>query len=497
MINVKAPAPETPDFKNVDIIRSGTQLVLPEGMTYAQGREWLTKKEQEENAVDAVHEVFEAFPYEGSYAFMKALTRIFGFATLDKLPKPFFGPQPPSMVRIQVGLNEWVHVPWGTFHVGPLKAALQCHITYADNNVPNFTLVGSCRRGDLPKLREVCDLTRRILKEESIFKGQAIALRFETNPEWAMQMPKFIDVSGTREEDLIFPSEVAEMVETSLFTPIEHTQECREHGVPLKRGILLEGPFGVGKTLTANVTAKKATRNGWTFIYLDRPSNLDRAIVFARRFAPCVLFSEDIDVVVDQERDENMNLILNTLDGVDSKGQEVMVVLTTNNIETIEPALLRPGRLDAVIPVRPPDQRAAERLIRLYARTMLSIDEDVTDAAKLLSGRIPAAIREAVERAKLAAIRRTGNLQLSGQDLAQAARSLLAHLELLDREDPPDYTGNHQLGNAIVAAAQMVSDTLRAVTQPDEPYTTDVNRGNGAALTGVPTRLVLSENSEG
>jgi SpoVK/Ycf46/Vps4 family AAA+-type ATPase len=74
------------------------------------------------------------------------------------------------------------------------------------------------------------------------------------------------------------------------------------HKVPLKRGVLLEGPYGTGKTLTAFVTAKKCVENGWTFIMLDRVAALKEALTFARMYAPAVVFAEDIDRSVEGER---------------------------------------------------------------------------------------------------------------------------------------------------------------------------------------------------
>src|SRR5262249_43736373 len=158
----------------------------------------------------------------------------------------------------------------------------------------------------------------------------------------------------------------------------------------------------------------KAVRNGWTFIYLDTVLDLKRGLDFAARYAPAVLFAEDIDRVVDGERSVSLDEILNTIDGVDTKNGEIITVFTTNHVEKINPAMLRMGRLDALIHVAPPDAKAAERLVQLYSRGLLEDNCDLTEVGKMLSGKIPAFIREVTERAKIATIARVGGPDIAG-----------------------------------------------------------------------------------
>jgi transitional endoplasmic reticulum ATPase len=135
------------------------------------------------------------------------------------------------------------------------------------------------------------------------------------------------------------------------------------------------------------------------------------------------------------DRDNVIDHILNVIDGVESKSTEIMIVLTTNDIENITPALLRPGRLDAVIYIDKPDAKAAERLARQYGRGLISDDEDISEAAAALAGRIPAVIREAVERSKLAAIMMTPigePLRISNAALLHSATRMQIQLNLLE-----------------------------------------------------------------
>jgi SpoVK/Ycf46/Vps4 family AAA+-type ATPase len=175
-------------------------------------------------------------------------------------------------------------------------------------------------------------------------------------------------------------------------------------------------------------------------MYIEHARQLDKAIALARQYQPCVIFAEDIDSAVDEDEDgrtEAINNILNTIDGIGSKSTEIMVVLTTNHVDNISQAMLRPGRLDAVIPVRAPDAGAVIRLIHLYARDMLAEGEDLTQVGLALSGQIPAIIREAIERAKLSAfdsMKEGEALRIHASDLLIAAAGMKAQIELLAPE---------------------------------------------------------------
>src|SRR5690606_20126549 len=132
-----------------------------------------------------------------------------------------------------------------------------------------------------------------------------------------------------------------------------------------------------------------AVQNGITYLYVPRADELKDAIEFAKLYQnpASVVFCEDIDRVTKGERSVAMDDILNIIDGIDTKTANIMVVLTTNHMDNINPAMLRPGRLDAVIPVTPPDAKAVERLIRVYAKGAVRADEDLAHVGATLAGR--------------------------------------------------------------------------------------------------------------
>jgi transitional endoplasmic reticulum ATPase len=448
-------------FKNVEIRREGEQIIVPEKMTLKQARIWLERREVEEEQEIAIDEVIEAFPLEGAYAFAKAIAKKYGFSALVPTPS-FFGASPPVMIGVEVSLDKSEQVPWGRIEIPGIAGYLETDTILKDNRLL-FRIGGEVKQKHKHEVQAIANLTRSIVKAESMYRGQAIRVTFpdpkepkKFNPR---DCPKFIDTRSVREDELIFSEDVKKAVTTSLFTPIEHTENCRKYKIPLKRGILLEGPFGTGKTLTAYVAAKKCVENNWTFIYLDKVRDLKTAIHFAKAYQPAVIFAEDVDRVMDGGRDEKMDEILNTVDGVDTKGMEVIIVLTTNHVDHIEPAMMRPGRLDAVISVKAPDSKAAVDLVKLYARGRLYSADDFGNVGRKLDGQIPAVIREVVERSKLAAIGRlqpNEELQLRASDLEFASDEILNHIRLMTPKPEDTRSDNEKaadrLGSAIKAA---------------------------------------------
>jgi len=456
---VKSEADEK--FKDVGIERRGEKIILPENMSFKEGIKWLMRRQDEDEQEVGINEQFDAHPLEGALALAKSLMEKFGFSSLVPTPG-FFGSTPPTLVSLEIGLNadgavETVQVPWGRMKIPGIEGYLDTEMSLKDGR-PVFVLGGVVRQKHKHIVKEIANLIRRFLREESIYRGKAFRADFpslsdDPQPQLADFCPKFIDTSRINDKELVFADSVNRQITTSIFTPIEHTQACRQYKIPLKRGILLEGPYGVGKTLTAYVTAKKCVENGWTFIYLNSVSDLEQAIHFAKAYQPAVIFAEDLDQVLNgNDRDDKVNGILNTIDGVETKSAEIVVVLTTNNISNITQAMLRPGRLDAVISVRPPDAKAVANLIRLYARGLIADGQDLAAAGEVLKGKIPAVIREVVERSKLAAIGRlTGDepLKLHTVDLVTAAEGMLNHLQLLQPKDEDERSDLEKLGSAL------------------------------------------------
>lgn len=424
------------DRTEVGIERAGKKIVLPaepKPMRYDEAIVVLQRIKQEEETQVAIHAEIDAFPFDGAYAFMKAMKETYGWAT----PVPemtMFGPKPPVTINLEIDYGVYTPIIWGQFAIPNIEGVLKTGATWKDGR-PIFLIQGQVKKKHQQEVEELAALTRKFVKNESIYKGKGISLKTDNEGNLNLETPpKFIDLSRVNPDELTFSEDTAQQVQTNVFTPVEYTQSCRDNKIPLKRGILFEGPFGTGKTLTAFVTAQKARANGWTFIMIDRVSGLKAALNFARQYQPCVVFAEDIDRSVEgQDRTVEIDDILNTIDGLESKGSEIMTILTSNNVNSINRAMIRPGRLDAIISIQAPDAVAVQKLLRIYGRDLISAEEDLTTAGEQLEGQIPAVIREVVERSKLYAIGRSkgGKISLTATDLVAAAKGMNHHLALL------------------------------------------------------------------
>lgn len=476
------------EIRELSIKRSGNAITVPEGVALESVIQALILKQQEEEEMVDVTFDYELTVPEGALALFRTLQELYGFVSMQKTPS-FFGDTLPQLIKVSMSPTEEVSIPWGRFGLPGMEGWLSSGWTIRDG-IPYFQLGARVKGKYRAELDRINDAIRS--RTDSIYKGQAIALNYPDPDEVenvADFFPRFINIAGHTTSDLIFSDPIAELVQVSLFTPIVHSQVCRDNGIPLKRGILLEGPYGVGKTMTASVAATLAKQNGWTFISLSSASDLAKAYVFAKHHQPSIIFVEDIDEALEGRdgRGEDVNEILNALDGVHSKSDEVITVFTTNDLGNVTQALLRPGRIDTLVPVREPDAKAVKRLIAKYAGSQLSVDElrNLDSVAEMLDGKNAAVVREVVERSKLSAVGRVavtgGPLTITAHDLEVAARGIEAHARLLEPTTV-------DLSSDLEKAARVLAD---AVLQAKEVPTQ--RTGAGPRLNGHGNHVSAAE----
>lgn len=471
-----------------EIVQHGDKLIIPEKMPLPSAIDLIKRRMQYEQETVELNETFNAFPYDGAYALEQVLVDMFGWApTKTKAGSFFTPPQPPAIINVEIGPNKIAGVPWGQFNLPTVDGVLECDTDRKDGMI-RFKLTATVKRKDESTIKDLYRRVREYLSENSIYRGQAIKLRFrdDNGKPLAMPEPKFMDTAKIDPSALIYSKDVQRSIDTNLFTPIRRVKDCIANGIPVKRGIMLGGVFGTGKTLAAVVASKHAVDNGLTFIYVQRADELDDAIHFAKlyREPAAVLFCEDIDRSLKGERSVKIDDILNTIDGIDSKTLNLITVLTSNNLEAINPAMLRPGRLDAIIEVTPPDAEACERLIRFYGGQAIDADTDLTEAGARLAGTIPAIIAEVVKRAKLSQLSQQpeGTLvrKLTSEALADAAFTMKTQQELLERASAPK-PGAPELTQALERVIRRVHDEAGLklhgeVNLPGLPGTADLRQ---------------------
>ena len=386
-------------INNVEVVHHQGHLMLPIGLSIPDAIEVLKRRHAYMNEMTTMVEVIDAFPWDGALAMQAVLADRYGWT-----------PPPAASVSVEVGFNKTARIPWGKFTVPGLKADMHTGVTFKDGLLA-MKLEITVLNLHKAEVLQIMDQVRDYCTKNSIYRGQAITIKFHDENNNKMMIPEihFLDTTKIKPDQLIYSKEVREAIETNLFTPIRRVHELHANGIPVKRGVLLGGPFGTGKTLAAEAAAKFSTENGLTYIYVRNTRELPDAISFSLRYQDpaAVVFAEDIDRTTDGERDINVDQILNLVDGVETKHRNLILVFTTNEIDNIEPAMMRPGRLDAVIEVTAPDAEAAGKLVLLYGGDALASDVDIDACGHALQGMIPAVISEVMRRAKLAQLSRT------------------------------------------------------------------------------------------
>ncbi len=444
------------NYDTMQIRREGREIVLADGMSYAHARDWLTKIEAAEETVIDIHERIECFPLDGLCALNDAMVSRYSWVDMPKCQIQV-NDSPTSTRPACFGQITPPGLEGGSVKVMSLE--LDC-----------MALMARVRRKYEPEVREVFAAVKAQLKNHSIYKGKAIRVKFPEDGDFSANIentaPAFMDLNGVSDKDLILNSTVQFALESNVFTLVENTELCRKARIPLRHGMLLAGPYGTGKTLTAKVIAAKCVANGWTFVYLENVADIAHGLRVAEMFAPAVLFAEDIDSVVGANRDANMNSILNVLDGIDTKSKAIVSVLTTNRLEAIHRSFLRAGRIDTVVEYELPDAATAWRFVALYCRdakgnSLLAPQVDAEAVGKAFEGLLPAFIAEAIQKAKRYSLREPG---VSQETLLRAAGAIRKHAQLV--EEPPLLTNERRL----VSAAALLGDAM---------HETGVFAGNG------------------
>ena len=450
-----------------EIVHSGEKLILPVDMELDDAIVLLRRRKEYLHQVVNLSEAFDVNPLDGAHALDCVLAEKYGWT--NSIPTPgFWGDSPPQLIAVETSMGVFKNVPWGMFNLPNVTGQLSVG-TATKHGRTVFQITAQVRRHNEPQVQDLFEAVRNFLVTGSIYRGKAVKIRFKDEDGDVLGQPeiRFIDTQ-IDESMLIYSADIQASVITNLFTPIQRLPDLVAHGIPFKRGVLLGGVFGTGKTLAAKVASKYAVQNNITYIYVTRADELQEALQFATQYQSpgVVIFCEDIDRVMDGQRSVKMDDILNVIDGIDAKNTNIMVVLTTNFLNKINPAMLRPGRLDAVIEITPPDGPAVQRLLRFYGGDYIQPGEDLKEVGEKLAGEIPAVVQEVVKRAKLAQLTRTPAGEqirtIKADALLEAAITMTAQLALLNHKQVvrAELSLGEQLEQAVTRA---MNGTSKAV----------------------------------
>ncbi|BFU43300.1 AAA family ATPase [Krasilnikovia sp. MM14-A1004] len=282
---------------------------------------------------------------------------------------------------------------------------------------------------------QLISTVRTLMRERSVFRGQVLSLG-ASDYEAGIGGITFHRRPTLADADLVLPDGVLDRVRRHVAGVARHRDRLRAAGQHLKRGLLLHGPPGTGKTHTIRYLLGALPE--LTVVLLAGPSIrfVTEAAQLARALQPALVVLEDCDLVA-EDRDFHAGAqpllfaVLEALDGLDDDA-DVAFLLTTNRVDALEPALAqRPGRVDLAVEVPLPDEAARRRLIALYARQLPFTPDALDLAARRTEGTTASFTKELVRRAVLIAAE--AGHATADDDLAQALDEMLSETHAITR----------------------------------------------------------------
>ena len=286
---------------------------------------------------------------------------------------------------------------------------------------------------------------------------------------------KFADVAGEDEA-----KEILQEIVDFLHNP----KKYEEIGAKMPKGALLVGPPGTGKTLLAKAVAGEAnvpffSISGSEFVEMFvgmGAAKVRDLFQQANEKAPCIVFIDEIDTVGkkrdgggfsgNDEREQTLNQLLAEMDGFDGR-KGVVILAATNRPDSLDPALLRPGRFDRRVPVELPDLKGREEILKVHAKNIRVGDNvDYNAIARMASGASGAELANMINEAALRAVR-DGRKFVTQADLEESVEVVIAGYQkknkiMTDKEKL--IVSYHEVGHALVAALQSHSAPVTKIT---------------------------------
>ena len=265
---------------------------------------------------------------------------------------------------------------------------------------------------------------------------------------------------------------------------LHNPQKYSDIGATLPKGALLVGPPGTGKTLLAKAVAGEAkvpffSISGSEFVEMFvgmGAAKVRDLFKQANDKAPCIVFIDEIDTIGkkrdgggisgNDEREQTLNQLLAEMDGFDGR-KGVVILAATNRPESLDPALLRPGRFDRRIPVELPDLKGREAILKVHGKNV-KMDDSVSyhEVARATSGASGAELANIINEAALRAVRMGRNV-VGQQDLEESVEVVIAGYQRKDSgvtNKEKKIVAYHEVGHAMVAAFQSNSAPVHKIT---------------------------------
>ena len=403
--------------------RKVNKIILPEGMPKLEAAKELQRQHNEEETSQVYVREFKGWEYQDVMVALKHVAAE-EFGWVNGVPTPgFFGSTPPAEISVitdiingkkitetcffgSIGVSAWEGAAIRTAVGDTVRLICECKKRYGDD-VNNFY-----------------NLVEQYLKNNSFYRGKSITVGYRRASMFESEGLVF-EIFENSPSDKIFLNSDEQLVMDNFV--------IGSLGEPGKRCYLFVGDYGNGKTETAMKVGRAANEKDMAFFYCEDTRAFTMLLKNAVNYQPCIVFLEDIDDMAGgQQRDQTMNKILNTLDGVETKNKDVTVIFTTNHVDRINKAARRPGRIDIVLNFSNPDKDTLKVIYKSYFKGLKGEDKLDYDSLVEKTPSVQGAV--AAEIAKRAVKLAKSKGEINNTLVQSSIASMKYHIELMDKK---------------------------------------------------------------